>query len=229
MCSAGDGVGPGARLLAGAPTIEAPRSLPLTLMPRRPSPMRPASCRSRYGCSGSARWCGSACRFRTPAPCASCTAWSRSRWAKPAKVPRAQHVEGCQRVEGHTPLPVLPPLQPVRLLGSVGVLTQRDPGRAEAAPWRTVHVRVRPKRPVLAPGQDRGGPTGSGPGKVLPRCIAGDGACPPEDCGGPQGYLAGLDAASSWDALKDLHTMADIPREVVLENRPEVLRDEDKR
>ena len=67
------------------------------------------------------------------------------------------------------------------------------------------------------------------PGKVLPRCMAGDGACPPEDCGGPWGYLAGLDDASSWDALEDLHTMADILREAMLENRPEVLRDEDKR
>jgi len=54
------------------------------------------------------------------------------------------------------------------------------------------------------------------PGKVLPRCMAGDGACPPEDCGGPRGYLAGLDDASSWDALEDLHTIADILREVVL-------------
>ena len=53
--------------------------------------------------------------------------------------------------------------------------------------------------------------------------MAGDGACPPEDCGGPRGYLAGLDDASSWDALEDLHTMADILREVVLENRPELL------
>ncbi len=67
------------------------------------------------------------------------------------------------------------------------------------------------------------------PGKAFPRCIAGDGACPPEDCGGPRGYLAGLDDVSSWDALEDLHTMADILREAVLEDRPEILGDEDKR
>jgi len=64
-------------------------------------------------------------------------------------------------------------------------------------------------------------------GKSYPTCTAGDGNCPPEDCGGPRGYLAGLDWASSWDALDDLHTMADILREVVLEDRPEVLKDQE--
>ena len=81
------------------------------------------------------------------------------------------------------------------------------------------------------------------PGKAYPTCTAGDGACPPEDCGlsasltslrgiasrWPRGYLAGLDAASSWDALEDLHTMADILREAVLEDRPEVLKDQETR
>ena len=67
------------------------------------------------------------------------------------------------------------------------------------------------------------------PGKAYPTCVAGDGACPPEDCGGPRGYLAGLDDASSWDVLDDLHTMADILREVVLENRLELLKDQETR
>ena len=70
---------------------------------------------------------------------------------------------------------------------------------------------------------------GAVPGKAYPSCVAGDGACPPEDCGGPRGYLAGLDAASSWDALDDLHTMAGILREVVLEDLPEVLNDQETR
>ena len=39
--------------------------------------------------------------------------------------------------------------------------------------------------------------------------------------------MAGLDRASSWEVLEDLHTMADILREVVLEDRPELLKDQE--
>lgn len=34
-----------------------------------------------------------------------------------------------------------------------------------------------------------------------PVCIGGHGACPPEDCGGPPGYMAWLDERSSWPEL----------------------------
>jgi len=67
------------------------------------------------------------------------------------------------------------------------------------------------------------------PGKAHPRCIGGSGACPPEDCDGPQGYLAGLDEVLSLDAVEDLDTMVEILREVVLERRPEVLSDDETR
>jgi len=66
------------------------------------------------------------------------------------------------------------------------------------------------------------------PGKVYPRCIGGS-ACPPEDCGGPEGYMAGLDEAVSLSALEDLDTMAEVLREVVLERRPEALDDDETR
>ena len=83
-------------------------------------------------------------------------------------------------------------------------------------PWRH-EVRIEENRMDAAPG------------KTYPCCTAGDGDCPPEDCGGPQGYQTGLDDASSWNALEDLHTMAEILREVVLEDRPEVLADQETR
>ena len=129
---------------------------------------------------------------------------------------------------GHSLLPVLPSLPTLRLLGGVGVL---PPDVTPAAlrlrkgtrftyecglniPW--LHE-VRIKESCLA----------AAPGKTYPICIAGAGACPPEDCGGPRGYLDGLDNAASWDAFDDLHTMADILRKVVLEDRPEVLKDQE--
>jgi hypothetical protein len=43
------------------------------------------------------------------------------------------------------------------------------------------------------------------PQKRYPMCIAGAGACPPEDCGGPSGYRHLLDEPSSWPALLQAH------------------------
>ena len=48
------------------------------------------------------------------------------------------------------------------------------------------------------------------PGKALPRCVAGDGACPPEDCGGPENFMTACDDRFSLDALEDLNTMMEI-------------------
>jgi hypothetical protein len=66
-------------------------------------------------------------------------------------------------------------------------------------------------------------------GKTYPVCAGGGGACPPEDCGGPEGYFVGLDEATSLDAVEDLDTMVEILREVALERRPELLDDNETR
>jgi Plasmid pRiA4b ORF-3-like protein len=65
--------------------------------------------------------------------------------------------------------------------------------------------------------------------KELPVCIGGGGACPPEECGGPEGYMAGLDEAASLSALEDIDTMVEVLRAVVLEQHPEVLDDAETR
>jgi hypothetical protein len=66
-------------------------------------------------------------------------------------------------------------------------------------------------------------------GKAYPVCSGGNGACPPEDCGGPEAYLAGLGDVVSITALEDLDTMAEIIGQVVLERRAELLDDEETR
>jgi Plasmid pRiA4b ORF-3-like protein len=65
--------------------------------------------------------------------------------------------------------------------------------------------------------------------KAYPLCTGGSAACPPEDCGGPESFMAGRDDLLSFDALEDLETMATILQQVVLEDRPEVLDDQDAR
>jgi hypothetical protein len=39
--------------------------------------------------------------------------------------------------------------------------------------------------------------------KTYPVCTGGSGACPPEDCGGPPGYLERREEAMGWDAWSD--------------------------
>ena len=66
-------------------------------------------------------------------------------------------------------------------------------------------------------------------GKRYPVCIGGAGTCPPEGCGGPEGYSARREDATGYDAMMDLSTMAEILQEVILDGKPEVLDDDERR
>lgn len=45
------------------------------------------------------------------------------------------------------------------------------------------------------------------PKKPYPVCTGGSGACPPEECGGPRGFLTRRDEANGYDAWQDMHVM----------------------
>jgi len=69
-------------------------------------------------------------------------------------------------------------------------------------------------------------------GKTYPLCSGGSGACPPEDCGGPQSFMAGRDERFSFDALEDLDTMAEVMQRVMVADGSDTLSeviDEDTR
>jgi hypothetical protein len=65
------------------------------------------------------------------------------------------------------------------------------------------------------------------PRRHYPYCVDGHGACPPEDCGGPAGFLEQRDASYSCEAFDDLAQMADFLNEVVVKERFELRRDTD--
>jgi len=46
--------------------------------------------------------------------------------------------------------------------------------------------------------------------RLIPVCTGGGGACPPEDCDGPAGFMAGRNGVLSLDALEDLDTMTEM-------------------
>jgi hypothetical protein len=59
--------------------------------------------------------------------------------------------------------------------------------------------------------------------KTYPVCTGGDGACPPEDCGGPGSFMDHRNDWFSFDALEDLETMADVLQQIALKDGSEVL------
>jgi hypothetical protein len=67
------------------------------------------------------------------------------------------------------------------------------------------------------------------PGKRLPLCLDGAGACPPEECGGPAGYLARRDEARGFEAYMDAALIADMARELVDSTVPSALSDAEER
>jgi hypothetical protein len=76
-------------------------------------------------------------------------------------------------------------------------------------PWRH-EVRI----------EDRLEPVGR---KTYPVCTGGGGACPPEDCGGPESFMARRDDRFSFDALEDLDTMVEVLEQVALKDGSEPL------
>lgn len=46
------------------------------------------------------------------------------------------------------------------------------------------------------------------PKKACPICAGGSGICPPEDCGGPDGFLTRRDEAGGYDAWRDLDILS---------------------
>ena len=128
----------------------------------------------------------------------------------------------------HPPIPVLPSCRPLWLLGAVRVIAGHHVGRAPAPQRGAVRLRVRSEHSLAARIriEDQ---LQAEQGKAYPVCTGGNGACPPEDCGGPANFLASRDDMLSVEALDDLGTMAQIIGQVVVEHRPEVLDNEETR
>lgn len=66
------------------------------------------------------------------------------------------------------------------------------------------------------------------PGKRHPVCIGGSGACPPEDCGGADGYFAGREEATGPDAMADLRLLADFVERTLIEKDLSMVEEEDR-
>jgi len=59
--------------------------------------------------------------------------------------------------------------------------------------------------------------------KTYPVCAGGDGACPPEDCGGPESFMDHRNDRFSFDALEDLDTIVEVFQQVALKEGSEAV------
>jgi len=59
--------------------------------------------------------------------------------------------------------------------------------------------------------------------KAYPVCAGGDGACPPEDCGGPESFMDHRNDRFSFDALEDLDTVVEVFQQVALKDGSEAV------
>jgi hypothetical protein len=59
--------------------------------------------------------------------------------------------------------------------------------------------------------------------KTYPVCTGGDGACPPEDCGGPESFMDHRNDWFSFDAREDLDTMVEVLQQLALKDGSEEL------
>jgi Plasmid pRiA4b ORF-3-like protein len=48
-----------------------------------------------------------------------------------------------------------------------------------------------------------------------PVCVAGNGACPPKECGGPGGFLARRDEAGGYEAYEDIEILSDFATQLL--------------
>ncbi len=65
-------------------------------------------------------------------------------------------------------------------------------------------------------------------GKRYPACLAGDGNCPPEDCGGPVAFMDRRHDLWGMDSLEDLSTIVEAVDQILRHGRKSVLEDEDR-